>query len=134
VVKATDRQEMEADVVVVGYGAAGATAAITAHDTGARVLFLEKMLTGGGNTLSPGARYSHQPRWSGSIFEALCFGTTEREIIGFVENALQTKDWVHQLGGEAAPRPRIWTRIIPPGPREQTILMSRRRTCLQVQY
>lgn len=32
----------EADVVVIGYGFAGATAAITAHDTGAKVLLLEK--------------------------------------------------------------------------------------------
>lgn len=32
----------EADVVVVGYGFAGATAAITAHDAGAKVLLLEK--------------------------------------------------------------------------------------------
>jgi succinate dehydrogenase/fumarate reductase flavoprotein subunit len=32
----------EADVVVVGYGFAGSTAAITAHDAGAKVLLLEK--------------------------------------------------------------------------------------------
>jgi flavin-dependent dehydrogenase len=32
----------EADVVVLGYGFAGATAAITAHDAGAKVLLLEK--------------------------------------------------------------------------------------------
>ncbi len=32
----------EADVVVIGYGAAGATTAITAHDAGAKVLILEK--------------------------------------------------------------------------------------------
>ncbi|MFC1870620.1 FAD-binding protein, partial [Chloroflexota bacterium] len=31
-----------ADVVVVGFGAAGAVAAITAHDSGAEVLILEK--------------------------------------------------------------------------------------------
>lgn len=34
--------DLEADVVVVGYGGAGATVAITAHDEGARVLVLEK--------------------------------------------------------------------------------------------
>jgi len=34
--------QLEADVVIVGLGAAGATAAITAHDHGARVLVLEK--------------------------------------------------------------------------------------------
>lgn len=36
------RWDLEADVVVVGYGAAGAAAAITAHDAGADVLILEK--------------------------------------------------------------------------------------------
>ena len=42
----------EADVVIIGYGAAGATAAITAHDAGAKVLILEKAPESevGGNT------------------------------------------------------------------------------------
>lgn len=35
--------DLEADVVVVGYGGAGAVAAITAHDVGARVVILEKL-------------------------------------------------------------------------------------------
>lgn len=42
--------DREADVVVIGYGGAGAAAAITAHDAGAEVLVLEKMAQGGGNT------------------------------------------------------------------------------------
>lgn len=40
----------EADVVVVGYGGAGARAAVEAHDLGADVLILEKMPVAGGNT------------------------------------------------------------------------------------
>jgi succinate dehydrogenase/fumarate reductase flavoprotein subunit len=40
----------EADVVVLGYGGAGACAAIEAHNAGAKVLILEKMKQGGGNT------------------------------------------------------------------------------------
>ena len=32
----------EAEVVVVGYGSAGAVTAIAAHDAGAKVLILEK--------------------------------------------------------------------------------------------
>jgi succinate dehydrogenase/fumarate reductase flavoprotein subunit len=40
----------EADVVVIGYGGAGACAAIEAHDAGAKVLILEKMKFSGGNT------------------------------------------------------------------------------------
>ena len=35
--------DVETDVVVVGYGGAGAVSAITAHDTGAKVLLLEKL-------------------------------------------------------------------------------------------
>ena len=43
--------DMKADVVVIGYGGAGATAAIAAHDAGAKVLVLESTAQGGGNTL-----------------------------------------------------------------------------------
>lgn len=44
-----------ADVVVIGAGAAGFTAAITAHDAGANVILLEKMpITGGNSMLSAG--------------------------------------------------------------------------------
>jgi len=39
------------DVVIIGAGAAGFTAAITAHDAGARVIVLEKQPIAGGNSL-----------------------------------------------------------------------------------
>lgn len=43
--------DYEADVVVVGYGGAGACAAVTAHDAGAEVIIMEKApYRGGGNT------------------------------------------------------------------------------------
>ena len=42
-----------ADVVIAGYGPAGAAAAIAAHDAGRSVLILESAERGGGN-----ARYS----------------------------------------------------------------------------
>ena len=34
--------DVEADVVVVGFGAAGMAAAVTAHELGAKVVLLEK--------------------------------------------------------------------------------------------
>ena len=49
--------DMEADVVCVGYGGAGAATAISAHDAGARVLILEKMAEGGGNTAVSGGGF-----------------------------------------------------------------------------
>ncbi len=46
-----EKWDKEADVVVVGYGGAGAVTAITAHDVGASVLVLEKApFKGGGST------------------------------------------------------------------------------------
>jgi succinate dehydrogenase/fumarate reductase flavoprotein subunit len=49
----------EADVVVVGFGGAGAATAITAHNLGANVLMLEKAPEGeeGGNTRVAGQGY-----------------------------------------------------------------------------
>ena len=49
-----DRWEDSADVVVVGYGYAGAVAAIEAHDAGASVLILEKMPDPGGISITSG--------------------------------------------------------------------------------
>ncbi|MDR1183277.1 MAG: FAD-binding protein [Coriobacteriales bacterium] len=49
--------DYEADVVVVGYGGAGAATAITAHDAGAKVIILEKMPEGGGNTAVSGGGF-----------------------------------------------------------------------------
>ncbi|MEO5738076.1 MAG: FAD-binding protein, partial [Variovorax sp.] len=42
------RWDQSADVVVVGCGFAGAMAAISAHDEGAKVILLEKMPDPGG--------------------------------------------------------------------------------------
>ena len=42
--------DYEADVVVVGFGGAGGSAAIEAHDAGAKVIILEKTPTPGGST------------------------------------------------------------------------------------
>lgn len=56
----TEKAYMEADVVVIGYGGTGATAAITAHDNGASVLILEKMPTQGGNTRLAAGMHQYQ--------------------------------------------------------------------------
>ena len=51
--------DVEADVVVVGFGAAGVAASVTAHDLGAEVVILEKAPEGqeGGNTRVAGQGY-----------------------------------------------------------------------------
>src|SRR2546421_4307783 len=54
-----DQWDVEADVVVVGFGAAGFAASVTTHDLGATVVILEKAPEGqeGGNTRVAGQGY-----------------------------------------------------------------------------
>ena len=82
-----EKWDMEYDVVVVGWGSAGTAAAVTAHDQGAKVLILEKMANGGGNTCVCGGNIII-PKGKEFIeyLDTLSFKTTEREIIEiFVE-------------------------------------------------
>ena len=91
-------------MVVVGYGGAGSTAAITAHDNGASVIILEKMPLGGGNTKASGGTIL-TPKGMEAVqyLETVNFGTVERDIIEtFVENAIKNGDWVREIGGEVA--------------------------------
>lgn len=99
------RQELETDVVVAGYGGAGATAAIVAHDAGARVIILEKMPQGGGNTLAS-ADSILAPTGMGAVryFEALTVGATDHDVIEtFVRDGLNIEEWIHQLGSGTEP-------------------------------
>jgi succinate dehydrogenase/fumarate reductase flavoprotein subunit len=96
---------MRADVVVAGYGPAGACAAIAAHDAGHSVLVVESAERGGGN-----ARYS-----GGFLFDvpgpaavdhldALCFGRTGRAVLEAYAAGLHDVDrWLRSLGADTAP-------------------------------
>ncbi len=97
--------DIETDVVVVGYGAAGCAAAITAHDAGARVTVLEKMPAGGGNSLlSSGIFFSPRSPEAARYVEALCFNKTSPEIIEtYVEGCMRTVGWLKELGAEIEP-------------------------------
>lgn len=92
----------ETDVAVVGYGGAGAAAAITAADLGAKVLIVEKAAAGGGNTrLSAGS-----VRTFGAVERAvehitfLCGGATDPEVIEtLVRESHDNEPWLRSLGG-----------------------------------
>lgn len=90
-----------ADVVVIGYGAAGGNAAIAAHDAGAKVLVLEKMPMGGGNsgvcyggmiipdTVSEAIEY----------YRKLSFGTVDEDMLrGFAEAMVGIPRLLSQFG------------------------------------
>lgn len=103
------RRHLEADVVVIGYGAAGAVAAITAHDSGARVLILEKQksqgfmtssfMSGGGficpNDIQGAIRYMEALY---KVSEDVCW--TEPDIIRvWARYTSQNKEWLESMGG-----------------------------------
>ncbi len=105
--KEAGRQDREADVVIVGYGGAGATAAICAHDRGARVIILEKMPAGGGNTRIAAGVIMGATAIADAVsyVTALCAGTTGRELVEtFVRESVKNKDWIESIGGEVEPR------------------------------
>lgn len=95
----------EADVVVVGYGAAGASAAITAHDAGARVLILEKAPEGeeGGNSRVSGQGWLTPAPVDRAIvyFNALCgeYTVPQDMVRAWAEEMGKNTDWVKGLGG-----------------------------------
>lgn len=95
-------RKIQTDVAVIGYGGAGAAAAITAHDSGARVLVLEKTASGGGNTtLSTGILIVPTGPGMISYIEALCFGKTSSDIIEtYVDGCARICDWIEEIGGE----------------------------------
>ena len=94
--------DKEADVIIVGYGGAGASAAIAAHDAGAKVLIIEKN-EGGGNTKLATLTYI-SPENSRSAKEhiiALSFGGIDDETVGsYLAWTSKNNDFVRELGGD----------------------------------
>ena len=71
------------DVVVVGYGYAGAAAAIEAHDAGARVLLIEKMPDPGGISVTSGGnvRIVEDEELGFQYLKATSGGTTPDDVL-----------------------------------------------------
>ncbi len=93
------------DVVIAGYGAAGAAAAIAAHDAGRSVLVLESAERGGGNARYSGGFLFDVPGEAAvAHLDALCFGRTDRRVLGAYAAGLHELDgWLRSLGGTTAP-------------------------------
>ncbi len=93
------------DVVIAGYGPAGAAAAIAAHDAGRSVLVLESAERGGGNARYSGGFLFDVPGDAAiAHLDALCFGRTDRRVLGAYAAGLHELDgWLRSLGGTTAP-------------------------------
>lgn len=94
------------DIVVVGFGGAGAAAAITAHDLGASVVVLEKAEDGGGSTGVSGGNIRLIKDAEGAVehFSALVGDGTPREsVAAYVDGLRDLLDWLAECGAELVP-------------------------------
>lgn len=88
------------DVVVIGYGAAGASAAVAAADQGARVLLLEKSPRFGGNSLlSSGFMRVADDRQSAAEYLWTTSGgrVDEPLIVAFAEQMVDLPEYLREL-------------------------------------
>ncbi len=95
--------DKEADVVVIGTGFAGLSAAITVKDAGAKVLILEKMEQKyeGGNSKVSGNMWWTPTNLPEAVtyMEALNYGLTDKESTqALAEEMMKLNDWLAKLG------------------------------------
>ncbi len=98
--------DVEADVVVVGFGAAGVAASVTAHDLGAEVVILEKAPEGqeGGNTRVAGQGYlnTSSPDKAAAYLTALSgpYTVPEPMVRVWAEEMCKNNAWLESVGGD----------------------------------
>jgi hypothetical protein len=98
-----NKWDKEADVVVVGCGGAGTTAAITAHDAGAGVIILEKAPEGGGNSRIGGGQFSYstsekKDNAAKYLYHA-CNGTTPMDVCqAWADEMVYNGEWLGKMG------------------------------------
>jgi hypothetical protein len=105
-----DTWDYETDVVVVGYGGAGAITAINAADNGAEVIIIEKYQADTDTEVifAPSARYCgaqcvlvDDPVKGSKVLEALSFGTVPKDICdAWGEGAYTNYEYLLSLGAE----------------------------------
>ena len=92
--------DREADVVVVGYGLAGAASAIVAHDANANVLLLEKMPHPGGISILSGGgiAFARNAESAFTYLKRTCNGTTPDDVLRpLAEGMVQVIDLIKEL-------------------------------------
>ena len=95
--------DRETDVVILGYGGAGASAAITAKDAGAEVVIFEKCAQGGGNTaVSSGGMMipNNRERAIAYLDKTYDFANSQKDaelLEAFVDEAMKSKEFLLSL-------------------------------------
>jgi len=95
----------EVDVLIAGFGAAGASAALAASEAGASVAVVEKTSAGGGNCVHSGGFLLEVdgPRAVDHL-DARCFGKTDRAVLqAFADGLPEVAGFLAWLGGATAP-------------------------------
>ena len=98
--------DTEAEIVIVGFGGAGAAASITASDLGAKVIILEKAPQGrhGGNTKVAAQGYLNPDSIEGAVayLKAMCgpYEVPEDMVQVWAEEVCQNNDWITSIGGD----------------------------------
>jgi succinate dehydrogenase/fumarate reductase flavoprotein subunit len=101
-----NRWDVDADVVVVGLGAAGVAASVAAYEAGARVVILEKAPEGqeGGNTRVAGQGYlnTSSAEQAISYLTALCgpYTVPEAMVKVWAQEMCENNAWLTRLGGD----------------------------------
>ena len=98
--------DTEAEIVIVGFGGAGAAASITASDLGAKVIILEKAPQGrhGGNTKVAAQGYLNPDSIEGAVayLTAMCgyYKVPEDMVQVWAEEVSKNNEWVLSIGGD----------------------------------
>jgi len=98
-----EKWDKETDVVIVGCGGAGTTAAITAHDAGASVIIVEKAPEGGGNSRIGGGQFSYSTPEkkdnAAKYLYAACNGTTPMDVCqAWADEMIYNGEWLKNMG------------------------------------
>ncbi|KAK5945342.1 hypothetical protein PMZ80_002546 [Knufia obscura] len=100
------------DVIILGYGAAGAAAALQAAQSGAKVLVVEKSSTGGGNSYVSSANMTCPQDFDAAmekdgaahftdyLEESTQYTTPRATVAAFTKGLHELEPWLKELGGE----------------------------------
>lgn len=112
--RTVERFDESFDVIVVGYGFAGAAAAMAAHDSGARVLLIEKMSHAGGISIVSGGavRVARDREAARTYVHATNAGRTPTDLLDqFVDGIFELPAYFAELAKVNGARLRVVERV-----------------------